>query len=76
MNLTLLKGASLLGVFWGEFVRREPAHWMEGVAEMLSWIKEKKLNPLISKTYRLDEAGHALTDMAARKVTGKIVIVP
>jgi NADPH:quinone reductase len=76
LNLTLLKGASLLGVFWGDFVRREPARWMEGVAEMLSWIKQGKLNPLISKTYALDEAAQALTDMAARKVTGKIVIIP
>ena len=49
---------------------------MEGVAEMLSWIKEGKLKPLISKTYALDAAGQALADMAARKVTGKIVLTP
>jgi NADPH:quinone reductase len=76
LNLTLLKGAALLGVFWGDFVRREPAHWMEGVAEMLAWIKQGALKPLISKTYTLDAAGQALADMAARKVTGKIVLTP
>jgi NADPH2:quinone reductase len=76
LNLTLLKGAALLGVFWGDFVRREPAHWMEGVAEMLGWMKQGALKPLISKTYALDEAGQALADMAARKVTGKIVLTP
>jgi len=76
LNLALLKGASLVGVFWGEFARREPANNMKGVSEMLGWMKEGKIKPLISKTYSLDEAPQALVDMAARKVTGKIVIRP
>jgi NADPH2:quinone reductase len=76
LNLALLKGASLVGVFWGEFARREPANNMKGVSEMLGWMKEGKIKPLISKTYSLDESPQALVDMAARKVTGKIVIRP
>jgi len=76
LNLALLKGASLVGVFWGDFVRREPANNMKGISEMLVWMKEGKIKPLISKTYSLDEAPQALMDMAARKVTGKIVITP
>ncbi len=76
LNLTLLKGASLMGVFWGDFVRREPARWGQGVAEMFAWIEQGKLKPLISKTYALHETPQALADMAARKVTGKIVITP
>jgi NADPH2:quinone reductase len=76
LNLALLKGASLVGVFWGDFVRREPANNMKGISEMLGWMKEQKIKPLISKTYSLDEAPQALLDMAARKVTGKIVITP
>jgi NADPH2:quinone reductase len=76
LNLALLKGASLVGVFWGEFARREPANNMKGVSEMLGWMMEGKIKPLISKTYSLDEAPQALVDMAARKVTGKIVIRP
>jgi NADPH2:quinone reductase len=76
LNLALLKGASLVGVFWGDFVRREPANNMKGIGEMLGWMKEGKIKPLISKTYSLDEAPQALLDMAARKVTGKIVITP
>jgi NADPH2:quinone reductase len=76
LNLALLKGASLVGVFWGDFVRREPANNMKGVGEMLGWMQAGKIKPLISKTYSLDEAPQALLDMAARKVTGKIVITP
>jgi NADPH:quinone reductase len=76
LNLALLKGASLVGVFWGEFAKREPKNNFAGMAEMLGWIKEGKLKPLISKTYRLDEVPQALADMAARKVTGKIVVTP
>jgi NADPH2:quinone reductase len=76
LNLALLKGASLVGVFWGDFVRREPANNMKGISEMLGWMQEGKIKHLISKTYSLDEAPQALMDMAARKVTGKIVITP
>ncbi len=76
LNLMLLKGASLVGVFWGEFAKREPANNQKGLAEMMGWIREGKLKPLISKTYKLEEAPQALMDMAARKVTGKVVIAP
>jgi NADPH2:quinone reductase len=76
LNLTLLKGASLVGVFWGSFVQREPANHMKGISEMLGWMKEGKIKPRISKTYALEDAAQALRDMAARKVTGKIVITP
>lgn len=76
LNLALLKGASLVGVFWGDFARREPQTNKKGVAEMIAWMKEGKIKPLISKTYTLDQTAQALVDMAARKVTGKIVIQP
>jgi NADPH2:quinone reductase len=49
---------------------------MKGISEMLGWMQEGKIKPRISKTYTLDEAPQALRDMAARKVTGKIVILP
>lgn len=75
-NLALLKGASIVGVFWGEFAKREPGNNQNGHAEMMGWIREGKLKPRISKTYTLEEAPQALMDMAARKVTGKVVIKP
>ena len=76
LNLALLKGASIVGVFWGEFAKREPKQNMQGMAEMMGWMREGKLKPLISKSYTLAEAPQALMDMAARKVVGKIVIAP
>jgi NADPH2:quinone reductase len=76
LNLTLLKGASIVGVFWGDFCRREPEAEAAGVRELLGWMKDGRIKPLISKTYTLDEVPQALTDMAARRVTGKIVIKP
>ncbi|MEO7494633.1 MAG: NADPH:quinone oxidoreductase family protein [Massilia sp.] len=76
LNLALLKGASLVGVFWGEFVKREPKANMAAMHQLLGWLSEGKIRPRISARYRLDQAGEALADMAARKVTGKVVIVP
>lgn len=76
LNLPLLKGASLVGVFWGEFAKREPKANAQGVRELLAWIAQGALKPLISKQYSLAEAPQALADMAARKVVGKVVVVP
>lgn len=76
LNLPLLKGASLVGVFWGEFARREPKNNLAGLAELMGWMKEGRIKPLISRIYALEEIGQALRDMAARKVVGKIVIRP
>ncbi|QNA89803.1 NADPH:quinone oxidoreductase family protein [Massilia sp. Dwa41.01b] len=75
-NLMLLKGASVVGVFWGEFVKREPKANLAAMREMLGWMAEGKLKPLVSKRYPLADTAEALNDMAARKVTGKVVIVP
>lgn len=76
LNLPLLKGASLVGVFWGEYVKREPANNGAGMQELMRWLKEGKIRPHISARYSLAETPQALMDMASRKVTGKIVIQP
>ncbi|MDQ1918783.1 NADPH:quinone oxidoreductase family protein [Massilia pseudoviolaceinigra] len=76
LNLTLLKGASLMGVFWGEFAKREPKANMAAMRELMGWLAEGKIRPRISGRYPLEQTAQALNDMAARKVTGKVVIVP
>jgi len=76
LNLMLLKGASLVGVFWGEFAKREPKHNLAAMKELMGWLNQGKINPHISARYALNETAQALKDMAARKVTGKIVIRP
>ena len=76
LNLMLLKGASLVGVFWGEFARREPKANLAGMRQLLQWLGEGKIRPRISGRYALADTARALEDMAARKVMGKVVIVP
>ncbi|MDB5948197.1 MAG: NADPH:quinone oxidoreductase [Massilia sp.] len=76
LNLMLLKGASLVGVFWGEFAKREPKANLAAMRQLLGWLAEGKIRPRISARYALDDTARALEDMAARRVTGKVVIVP
>jgi NADPH:quinone reductase len=76
LNLALLKGASIVGVFWGEFAKREPKANLAGMGELLTWLREGKIKPLISRTYSLDDAPQALNDLMQRRATGKLVIVP
>lgn len=75
-NLLLLKGSSLVGVFWGEFVRREPALNAENMGLLFTWLRERKINPLISRRYPLAQAPEALEALINRQVVGKVVIVP
>ena len=74
LNLTLLKGASIVGVFWGEFTKREPAKFAQGLHEMFGWMQQGKIKPWISHRYPLTESAAALNDMMNRKVTGKVII--
>ena len=74
LNLTLLKGCSIVGVFWGEFTRREPQRSAEAMARLDRWYADGKLKPHISATFPLERAADALTLMASRKVTGKVVL--
>jgi NADPH2:quinone reductase len=74
LNLTLLKGCSIVGVFWGDFARREPQRFAEAMARLGRWYAEGKLKPHVSETYPLERAAEALTVMANRQVKGKVVI--
>jgi len=74
LNLALLKGASVVGVFWGDFARREPAHFAESVAQLARWYDEGRLKPHVDETLPLASAREALKRMAERKVKGKLVL--
>jgi NADPH2:quinone reductase len=76
LNLTLLKGSAIVGVFWGRFTMVEPARHQELMRELLGWLAAGKVAPVISGTYPLERAADAFNDMLARKVTGKAIIVP
>ena len=73
-NLPLLKGASIVGVFWGSFAEREPEQSMQNFLQLLTWIKEGKINQHIHKIYELPDAPKALQDLLDRKVYGKAVV--
>lgn len=74
LNLVLLKGCAIVGVFWGEFTRREPALFNESVRNLCQWYAEGKIKPHISEILPLERAAEALQKMASRQVTGKIVL--
>jgi len=74
LNLTLLKGCSIVGVFWGEFARREPERFAETMRQLGRWFTEGKIKPHVSATFPLERASDALTLMADRKVKGKVVL--
>jgi NADPH2:quinone reductase len=76
LNLALLKGCSIVGVFWGSFVAREPQHNQENLQQLLGWLQEGKLKPHISARYPLERAADALDAITNRSVTGKIVLLP
>jgi len=74
LNLTLLKGCAIVGVFWGEFTKREPESFAAAMAKLGRWYGEGRLKPHISATLPLERAAEALTLMAERKVKGKVVL--
>jgi NADPH:quinone reductase len=75
LNLPLLKSCSIVGVFWGSFMERDPKHGQENIHELITWFAEGKLKPHVSATYPLEHAAEALNDLMERKVTGKAVLV-
>jgi len=75
MNLPLLKGASIVGVFWGAFAQKQPKESMENFQQILGWIKTGQLKQHIHQVYSLENAAQAIQDLMDRKVIGKNVVV-
>jgi NADPH2:quinone reductase len=74
-NLALLKGASIVGVFWGDFVRREPEASAKGMAHLAQWYAQGKIKPAIDQRLPMRELPAAYARMATRKVQGKVLMV-
>ncbi len=74
LNLPLLKGCQIVGVFWGSFARREMARNLANTMQLIQWFAEGHLNPHIEATYPLEEAPQALRAIMDRKAKGKLVI--
>jgi len=76
LNLALLKGASIIGVFWGSYVAREPGNNASDLKALFGMLAKGQLRPHIAGTYPLERGGEAITALTARKVSGKLVITP
>jgi NADPH2:quinone reductase len=74
-NLALLKGASIVGVFWGDFAKREPQKNAEMMATLTDWYEHKKIKPFIDSTMPMDQLMQAYERMNSRAVQGKLVMV-
>ncbi|MBE0550087.1 MAG: NADPH:quinone oxidoreductase family protein [Rubrivivax sp.] len=75
LNLPLLKGCAIVGVFWGAFTRHEPARNAANLQELLQWWQQGRLRPHVSAVYPLERAADALNDLLQRRVQGKAVLV-
>jgi NADPH2:quinone reductase len=73
-NLTLLKGCSVVGVFWGDYAKREPGRVMADLLALFGWLRAGKLRPHIAGVYPLERGGEAIAALLDRKVSGKLVI--
>jgi NADPH2:quinone reductase len=76
LNLVLLKGSSIVGVYWGAWLQREPEASRREMQLLLGWLAEGKLKPLVSARYPLARTAEALVAIAERRATGKIVVEP
>jgi len=74
VNLTLLKGAAVVGVFWGAFAQRQPQDNAANFQQLFAWHAAGKLKPLVSQTFPLTQAGEAINTLGQRKAVGKVVV--
>jgi NADPH2:quinone reductase len=76
LNLVLLKGCDLLGVFWGSWIERDPDGHRANTEQLLAWVADGKLSSHVHAVYPLDQAAVALKAIAARQVMGKVILRP
>ena len=76
LNLVLLKGCDVQGVFWGTFTEKEPDLHAENTARLFSWAAEGRISALVSHVLPLEQTADALKIIAGRKATGKVLVRP
>lgn len=76
LNLALLKERVIMGVFWGDAVRRDPATHLANMQQLATWFAEGRIRPVVSERVGLDGARDAIQRMASRQVKGKVVVQP
>ena len=73
-NLTLLKGCSVVGVFWGAFTAKEPKAHIQNVKELMQLFAEGKINPRVSEVFPFEQYEDALAALSSRRAKGKVVL--
>jgi NADPH2:quinone reductase len=76
LNLPLLKGNSVVGVFWGRFTQEEPERHKENFATIIQWAAEGRIEPLIQREFDLEHGADAMQWVADRKAIGRVVVTP
>ena len=76
LNLALLKGCDIVGVFWGEFIERDPKGQQANMADLVRWTAEGKISAHVHAVYPLKDTPAALKAIAARQVMGKVILRP
>ncbi|MBX8531752.1 NADPH:quinone oxidoreductase family protein [Pseudomonas cichorii] len=74
VNLALLKGASVVGVFWGSFAQRQPQDNAANFKQLFDWYADGKLKPLVSQVYPLERGAEAIEVLGKRSAVGKVVV--
>jgi NADPH:quinone reductase-like Zn-dependent oxidoreductase/acyl dehydratase len=74
LNLALLKGCSIIGIFWGSFAEKEPQENYKNLGALVQWLLSGRINPHIFKIYSLENASDALHDLQDQKVIGKAIV--
>jgi NADPH2:quinone reductase len=76
LNLALLKERSVIGVYWGEWTKHDLGGHTRNVQQLVKWIAEERIKPLISERVSLHDTPAAMTRLTERKVKGKVVVLP
>ena len=76
VNLSLVKGYSVVGVFWGSFTMHEPQAFMENMLELMDWYVGGKVKVVVDETFALKDTAQALNKVLNRQVKGKVILTP
>jgi NADPH2:quinone reductase len=76
LNLALLKERSIVGVYWGDWTRRDPKGHARNVSDLVQWMREGKVRPAITERIGLEAVPDALARLGRREARGKIVVIP
>jgi len=76
VNLSLVKGYSLVGVFWGSFTKHQPHDFMNNMQELVAWYAEGKVKVHVDELFALKDAASAIAKVTSRRVKGKVILQP